>query len=56
MTDKISMKRSYCSKHNDNSTQQENQVVSIGFIKHARHKVCSGAKRNYFGNWHEMRL
>ena len=27
------MKRTYCSKHNDSSTQQEDQVLSISFIK-----------------------
>ena len=27
------MKRNYCSKCNDSSTQQENQVLSISFIK-----------------------
>ena len=31
------MKRTYCSKHNDNSSQQENRVLSINFIKNLVH-------------------
>ena len=33
MTDKSSMKRTYCNKHNDSLTQQENQVLSISLLK-----------------------
>ena len=33
MVNKSSMKRMYWSKHNDSSTQQENYVLSISFIK-----------------------
>ena len=33
MVDKSSMKIYYCNKLNDNSSQQENQTLSISFIK-----------------------
>ena len=39
MIDKSSMKITYCNKHNDSSTQPENSIVSIRFIKHARNEV-----------------
>lgn len=33
MANKGSMKRIYCSKHNYSSSQQENKLISISFIK-----------------------
>ena len=37
MTDKRSMKRTYCNKCIDSSIQQDNQVLSISFINNKKY-------------------
>ena len=44
MANKSSMRRTYCSKHNDSSAQQENHVIFISFIKKLKYwnlSICS---------------